>query len=152
MADLKVADVIAALMQIEGVTPGAANRAPRSAMVGVIKHLEQYAGLTVDRLEAQLKEAKPLERTKKAPASLKEEVVSRYAHELKLAGTEPSQFEAVIAKLTLDKSARAMEVKAIAKEYGAANTAKSRQVGLDVIRQKFEERWKLDNRSTLKAS
>lgn len=152
MVDLKVADVIAALKQIDAQTPGAANRAPRSAMAGTIKHLEQYASLTVEQLEGQLKEAKPPERAKKPPPALREELVAIYSSELKAAGTEPAQFEAVMTRLTADKSARALEVKAIAKEYGASSSARSKPIGLDVIRQKFEERWKLDNRSTLNAS
>lgn len=152
MDKLQVADILSALKRIEAVTPGAANRAPRSALSGAANFLEQYSALTVEALEGQLQLSKPMKSPKKPAAPLREQVVRKYAEQLSSAGTDLPAFEDVIARLGADKTARIQEVKAIAKEYGASSTSKARIDGLNAIRQKFDERWKLANRSVLKAS
>ena len=54
--------------------------------------------------------------------------------------------------LAADKSVRLQELKAIAKDYGAAFTGRAKVDGYAAIRQKFDERWKLAHRSVLRAS
>ncbi|MGE6698374.1 hypothetical protein ACQKH5_11830 [Hyphomonas sp. NPDC076900] len=152
MDKLQVADIILALRRIEAVTAGAASRAPRSALSGAATFLEQYSALTVDEVENQLQLSKPKPPPKKPAAPLREQLVRKYADQLSSAGTDLPVFEDVIARLGADKTARVQEVKAIAKEYGASFTSKVRIDGLNAIRQKFDERWKLANRSVLKAS
>lgn len=152
MDKLQVADIISALKRIEAVTPGAANRAPRSALSGAANFLEQYSALTVEALEGQLQLSKPKKSPKKPATPLREELVRMYADQLSFAGTDLPAFEDVIARLDADKTARAQEVKAIAKAYGATFTSRVRLDGINAIRQKFDERWKLANRSVLKAS
>ena len=152
MHDLKVAELIAALNRLEAVAPGAANRNPRSALAGASRFLKEYSSLSLQQAEAKLKLAKSSARPKKAASPLRSDAIRRHRERLLAATTDLARFDEAMNYLISDKDVRVEELKAIAKDYGVTFTGRAKRDGYAAIRQKFDERWKLANRSILRAS
>lgn len=85
------------------------------------------AAESIQRLEDRLDEQK------RPPLS-----PDQYVRELRAAGSDPDQFDSVFAKLSQDKSLRAADLKAIAKEYaGQGISVRSKNDALDQLQRRF---------------
>jgi hypothetical protein len=79
-------------------------------------------------------------RTRGKATSIRDGVVDGYVTRLRKAGLQRGDFEAVVADLTGDKSARKSEVISIASKYvGVSLGSRSRKDALEVIRKRFVE-------------
>lgn len=143
----KVQDVIRDLKRIESELPGAASRNPRLGFRKTIQFLEQQQDLTVDGLARLLAESKPKSKPKK-PLILRNKKVIQHVQALDSARTSSGKFERAIAELESDTQVRLAELKAIVAAYTNDSSSFSKKaVGYGIIRQAFDQRWKLNMRS-----
>ena len=84
--------------------------------------------------------------TKTGPA-FREDVVKRHMDALQAVGYDSAAFDHVLANIEADKDVRLTELKQIAEAYiGAAQRFKTKTLGLQIIEQTFDQRWKLEMR------
>ena len=82
MAGLSIADIRAAISEIQQALPGAASRAPKPAFAKVVDFLSSLTALNVEELITQLEAAKPPARekkptTKKTVESWRDEIIAK---------------------------------------------------------------------------
>ncbi|MEO1323203.1 MAG: hypothetical protein AAFV59_09380 [Pseudomonadota bacterium] len=90
---------------------------------------------------------KTMSQTTKPKSELREDVVKRHSDALKTAGYESKAFESALSNIETDREVRLLELKHIAEAYiGAAQRFKTKTLGLKIIEQTFDQRWKLEMR------
>jgi len=110
--------------------------------------LKRGATLELDHFVNELGSGpKTMSQITKPDQALRKEVVERHTKALTAAGYDTVAFEGALSGIKADRQVRLAELKHIAEAYiGAAQRFKSKTVGLKIIEQTFDQRWKLETR------
>lgn len=147
-APISLAELIAALERIARVAPGGQSRNPRAGLDATLTFLNQAPTATVDEWVDQLSaQARTGVAVDKPQSSVRIEVVEHHISALNTAGFESAAFETALSSLRGDPKVRLIELRAVAEAYiGAKPRFQSKPLGLKIIEQTFDQRWKLATR------
>lgn len=110
--------------------------------------LKRTPSMELDQFVDQLSSGpKTMSQTPDPGSAFREDIVKKHIDALNGAGFDSAAFEAALAGVETDRDVRLIELKHIAEAYiGAAQRFKTRTLGLKIIEQTFDQRWKLEMR------
>lgn len=146
--NLSQKDLILGLNRMASAAERPSQKAPSGARDKSLGFLKRTPPLQLDHFVDQLDPGpKTMSQTTKSGQAIREDVVKRHTDALKAAGYDSAAFDRVLANIEADKDVRLSELKQIAEAYiGAAQRFKTKTLGLQIIEQTFDQRWKLEMR------
>lgn len=146
--NLSQKDLISGLTQMALAAGSSSKKTLRGSGDKSLAFLKRTPSLELDQFVDQLSSgAKSMSQSFEAGKDLRDIVVKQHTDALKAAGFNSAAFEDALSNIESDRRVRLIELKHIAQAYiGATQRFKSKALGLKIIEQTFDQRWKLEMR------